>query len=286
MTTNAPKSLDQALCRPGRMDKRFLIGYATKTTAELTFLRMFGTDKAKRFTDAAVRRFAEAFKQQFPQNSSIATANLAHYCSVYRGRPDKAVLEFAAWLAKTKSGFDAFEYDINDDAEGLGVDCDVALPYDHGLLEVRPEDFVERNDNAAPAEIKLAEPVARSRWGFLGRGAAGVKKQLEAFGEATTLPMTVEEEFAALKCAESPPVECTKPGIKLFDLDSQDESSGFPDIEFGMHDSPSPPMPRRDSAESEWDEEHSNRATPWRSRVSVKFSDPGKLSPASPRPIE
>jgi chaperone BCS1 len=151
---NASKSLDEAFCRPGRIDKRFLVGYATTNTAELTFPRMFGTDQAKRFIDAAVRRFAEAFTQQFPQNSSIATTNLWLYCSMYRGRPDKAVLEFAAWLAKTKSGVDAFECDVNDDAEVLAADCNNALPYEHSLLEVRSEDFVQQRDTAAPVELR------------------------------------------------------------------------------------------------------------------------------------
>ncbi|PSN67604.1 P-loop containing nucleoside triphosphate hydrolase protein [Corynespora cassiicola Philippines] len=145
-TTNAPKSLDPALYRAGRVDRRFGIGFCTKATVEMTFRRIFASDPRSQFTTVAIDRFAKGFAAQFPSKSKITTAFLANYCAGYRKQPDKAVQEFAGWLRKFKSGQDAFEYDINDDVpEDDGDIFDEIEPLDHSLYQLRLEDYqVER----------------------------------------------------------------------------------------------------------------------------------------------
>lgn len=68
LTTNHADQLDEALVRPGRCDSKFRIGFATKITAEQTFKRIFNADACKRHQEAAIDRFAQAFKEQFPVN--------------------------------------------------------------------------------------------------------------------------------------------------------------------------------------------------------------------------
>ncbi|KAF2821745.1 hypothetical protein CC86DRAFT_458869 [Ophiobolus disseminans] len=106
MTTNHKNHLDDALIRPGRCDSEFEITYATKNSAEQTFKRMFGLDPNRKYRSEAINRFAEAFKKQFPEESTIATAALAGYCARHRNRPVEAVENFPEWLRISDEIFD------------------------------------------------------------------------------------------------------------------------------------------------------------------------------------
>jgi len=185
MTTNAPNSIDKALRHPGRIDRDFFLDFATKHTAKLTFLRMFGAgaDKIKQFTDKAIRRFAQAVKQQFPSNSKITTATLAEYCGNFRGRPDQAVLEFAEWVRKSKSGDDPFEYDINDVRADYEEEYNVVLLYDYSLREIHV-------DNLAPVQVGKETELkttknkeGKSSWAMFEWNSAKAKEQTKAFSE-------------------------------------------------------------------------------------------------------
>lgn len=80
----------------------------------------------------------------------------------------------------------------------------------------------------------------------------------------------------------------------FFDVDDEalfpdDEADFLPDISLTDY-IPSIVPPRRrtssSSVESAWDEAHHNAVSPVRSSASVKFSDPGRLRPVSPRPLD
>ncbi|KAL1602157.1 hypothetical protein SLS59_004842 [Nothophoma quercina] len=50
ITVNAPKSLDPALYRAGRIDIRIYLGFSTKVIAAIIYTRILGDDKRSRFS--------------------------------------------------------------------------------------------------------------------------------------------------------------------------------------------------------------------------------------------
>ncbi|KAF1840281.1 P-loop containing nucleoside triphosphate hydrolase protein [Cucurbitaria berberidis CBS 394.84] len=184
MTTNHPKKLDPALYRPGRIDCKFELGYANKQSALLTFKRLFDNDVPKRYTTDAISRFAKAFHDQFPSNSKVTTAELCKYFGQYRGRPDKAVEEFAHWL---EVGADKFtcpmDYIQSNDEDGV---YNVPEPFDRSLLQVSSSDLVNTEvgaTNTVPSEVH----TARSQWSTLSRKQGSANKELTNTGCAPRL---------------------------------------------------------------------------------------------------
>ncbi|KAF2876701.1 hypothetical protein BDV95DRAFT_561370 [Massariosphaeria phaeospora] len=157
MTTNAPRSLDKALYRAGRVDRRFEIGYATKLTAEKTFKRIFG-----------------AFRDQFPKLSKLPTAEISEYCASRRGRPDKAVTGFPEFLRKFRTGEDAFNYDIKSVEEvPEGDTSNLPDDYDQSLLEERPGDRVK--SKAVQLGKSEQKTTTKSWWGWFPFGSTSTK---------------------------------------------------------------------------------------------------------------
>ncbi|KAF2850255.1 hypothetical protein T440DRAFT_479340 [Plenodomus tracheiphilus IPT5] len=157
MTTNAPKRLDAALIRMGRIDRAFHNDFATKETAELTFKRIFGRDACTRYTVEAIDRFAKAFKDQFPAHSKIPTSTVSAYCAQYRGRPREAVRVFPEYL---RVGDAAFAYSIDDLVEEDGIAYNEPESYDAADLAVGPEDRV---GDATADTVSAAKPTALAR---------------------------------------------------------------------------------------------------------------------------
>ncbi|KAF1979574.1 P-loop containing nucleoside triphosphate hydrolase protein [Bimuria novae-zelandiae CBS 107.79] len=154
MTANGPSSLDKALRRPGRVDRDFEIGYATKLTAEMTFKWVYGQDELRSYTLQAIDRMAKAFHDQFPAQSHITTAQMEDYCIALRDQPAEAVKRFVQWLHRIKPGEDGFTYDINDaEVDGPDSEVNVSDPYDAGLLDLVSEDYV-----VPPEEINQSSP--------------------------------------------------------------------------------------------------------------------------------
>ena len=68
LTTNAPDSLDGALIRPGRIDHTVFLGYSTKITAAITFIRIFGSDKRLAIPKKEVDRLGKTFGNMVPNS--------------------------------------------------------------------------------------------------------------------------------------------------------------------------------------------------------------------------
>ncbi|KAF2498084.1 P-loop containing nucleoside triphosphate hydrolase protein, partial [Lophium mytilinum] len=113
MTTNAPKSLDEALYRDGRVDKVVYLGYCTKETAAITFRRIFWTDpRAKgRFTQAEITTMAKDFGRQMPKDT-FTPAQIQNFCMDRRGKPHRAISEFEAYKLGRLTGANQFKYDL------------------------------------------------------------------------------------------------------------------------------------------------------------------------------
>ncbi|OAK99369.1 P-loop containing nucleoside triphosphate hydrolase protein [Phaeosphaeriaceae sp. SRC1lsM3a] len=185
MTTNCPEKLDPALLRAGRCDEKFKIDYATKTTAQLTFKRIFGFDEQTPYKPATIDRFADAFVAQFPSRSKICTAELAKYLGQYRGRPQKAIEDFANWV---KMGNDLFAYRVEDLAsDGAEGEYNVPEAFEPAFLNVGPEDLVEIKSKSKgfAAEVALAHSEGHSQLSSWNPFRWGRKPQSD---EAVSIP--------------------------------------------------------------------------------------------------
>ncbi|KAH4992928.1 hypothetical protein HBI76_033620 [Parastagonospora nodorum] len=112
LTTNAPDSLDGALIRPGRIDHTVFLGYSTKITAAITFIRIFGSDKRLAMPKKEVDRLGKRFGDVVP-NNVLTPAEVQRFCMNRRGFPLTAITELPVYLKEMRSGKPRFEYDIN-----------------------------------------------------------------------------------------------------------------------------------------------------------------------------
>jgi hypothetical protein len=112
MTSNSPDSLDPALVRPGRIDRKVLFGYCSKEVLEKLFKHIFEkapeelteVDTVDAGGQAAAHRdiskMAETFAKQVPADK-LTPAEVQGFLLVHRDDPEAAVNEIAEWAAKT-----------------------------------------------------------------------------------------------------------------------------------------------------------------------------------------
>lgn len=112
MTTNHIESLDSALLRPGRVDLRVHLGFATKKHAEEMFIQAFAdlsgksTDKTDESKGAAnLEKMAREFASEIPEKL-LSPAEIQGFLMNWKKTPKDAVANITAWLeerAVTKS---------------------------------------------------------------------------------------------------------------------------------------------------------------------------------------
>jgi hypothetical protein len=146
------------------VDRIIELGYSTKDSAEVCFKRIFKQDPCKRFDDEAIDRYAEAFKNHFPLETRITTAELSQYCMNYRGEPVKAVQEFDEYLRARRTGEATFRYEIRNSEEvHYNEDEDMPGYYDPELLHMAPGDILHVQQ---PTEAKrvLTPEKQKAAW--------------------------------------------------------------------------------------------------------------------------
>lgn len=104
MTSNAVHQLDQALTRPGRIDRRILLSYIKRESAKLMFLRMFRQDESQESStelikNAQLQEFASKFSSGIPEDT-LTPAKVQEYLLGHRNSPEQAVAEVAKWVSE------------------------------------------------------------------------------------------------------------------------------------------------------------------------------------------
>ena len=107
MTSNSPDSLDPALIRPGRIDRKVLFGYASREVISKLFVHIFskapeelleGETAVK--SDDDVAALADEFANIVPADR-LTPAEVQGFLLVHRESPAEAVAEAGAWVQKT-----------------------------------------------------------------------------------------------------------------------------------------------------------------------------------------
>ncbi|CAJ2512941.1 Uu.00g010600.m01.CDS01 [Anthostomella pinea] len=102
MTSNHPDELDEALVRPGRVDKKVYLGKIAQLAAREMFMRMYSPDEE---SDALIssqgklelEAAAVTFGSKIP-NEEFTPAQLQGYLLSYAEKPDLAAEEISDWI--------------------------------------------------------------------------------------------------------------------------------------------------------------------------------------------
>ncbi|EFC42037.1 predicted protein [Naegleria gruberi] len=82
LTTNHPEKLNEALIRPGRIDRKFHIGFANKNQIKMLFLNFYQGEEN-------IEQLADNFTEKL-SNAQITPAKLQGYFMKYKSNPKKA----------------------------------------------------------------------------------------------------------------------------------------------------------------------------------------------------
>jgi mitochondrial chaperone BCS1 len=100
MTTNYRERLDEALIRPGRVDRQVEFRLADKDMAHQLFCMVF-RDKEKESDDKIVERLADDFARQVPE-LEFSSAEVLSLLLVHRHSREDAVANVDAWVTRTR----------------------------------------------------------------------------------------------------------------------------------------------------------------------------------------
>lgn len=87
LTTNHPEKLNPALVRPGRVDRKFTIGYADPSQVRKLFQNFYQDEMG--YEDKMAQQFSEKLTSFTKEN--ITPAQLQGYFMKYRGQPQYAL---------------------------------------------------------------------------------------------------------------------------------------------------------------------------------------------------
>jgi chaperone BCS1 len=109
MTTNYPEKLDPALTRPGRVDMKYYIGYASAEQLSRAFERFYPPDtssiRGKDFVDA-IAATREQFKLPNCGKIELSMADIQSYFLLHKDNPHSALRSVYDLLALKATGHD------------------------------------------------------------------------------------------------------------------------------------------------------------------------------------
>lgn len=156
MTTNHIDRVDQAILRPGRVDRRILLDYATRDQARRMFLWFYKDWNvwSPDFETSLSRRLEKAagqFAELVPEPSRVSPARIQEHLSRFRDDPERCVAE------ATINGlvYEAVPVD-EPKAEAVAVAVPIAIP-------AAIPAAVANNSNASQALTDLARSLGQSR---------------------------------------------------------------------------------------------------------------------------
>ncbi|KAF7186283.1 Mitochondrial chaperone BCS1 [Pseudocercospora fuligena] len=96
LTSNSPDSLDPALIRPGRCDRKILMGHASRQVAALLFKKTFTNVDGNGIDN--LDTLSETFAASLPEDS-LSPAEIQNFLLTHRDAPSKAIELAAEWSA-------------------------------------------------------------------------------------------------------------------------------------------------------------------------------------------
>ncbi|KAK8017048.1 hypothetical protein PG993_015237 [Apiospora rasikravindrae] len=110
MTANVADNLDEALVRPGRIDKMVFMGRIDREAAKEMFVRMFEGDQEATGAQAGMEKeellkLAATFSERLPR-AMFTPAQLQGFLLDHRGQPAAAVAGMEQWMAAEQQRMD------------------------------------------------------------------------------------------------------------------------------------------------------------------------------------
>ncbi|KAF2490769.1 P-loop containing nucleoside triphosphate hydrolase protein [Lophium mytilinum] len=100
MTSNCPDDLDEALVRPGRIDRQIYLGHISQSSAAIIFTRLVAKLAAREgiIKEEEVEPLAQRFAEQIPEDT-VTPAEVQNFLQMRRGEPLRAIDEVGPWVA-------------------------------------------------------------------------------------------------------------------------------------------------------------------------------------------
>lgn len=104
LTSNKPDALDDALTRPGRVDKKVYFGNMSKSAGKSIFMRLIGRSALAHdavFSMAYIEQCAAEFAEKVPAHT-FTPAQVQNFLQGCRGDPVKALAEIDNWVTENR----------------------------------------------------------------------------------------------------------------------------------------------------------------------------------------
>ncbi|RMZ66083.1 mitochondrial chaperone bcs1 [Pyrenophora seminiperda CCB06] len=123
MTSNNPDALDEALTRPGRVDKKVYFGYMGTEAGISIFKRLVGRlarSQDPTITTEQIEHWATEFANQVPTNT-FSPAQIQNFLQGCRGDAKLALRNIGAWVTKNRPGSVTSDSGISNEADTVLV---------------------------------------------------------------------------------------------------------------------------------------------------------------------